>query len=226
MHSLLITSARTEREMAEATESGAEILILDAPPVAAFASVRVRRPQGPLLHVRVDALATAAELGSIVAAAPDGIVLAGVEGRGDVLRLSAMIAAAEAIAGLPDGAIGVVALIATAGGVLGVGSLPDATPRLQGIAWDAEALAASVGAGSPRDAHGRLNDLCRAARAQCLFAAAAAGIPAFDTACPLPTDGAALEAEAMDARQQGFAGKLAVSPDQVPVINSVFGRVG
>jgi len=226
MHSLLITSARTQRELAKATESGANVLILDAAAVAAFASARVRRPQGLLIHVRVGALVTAAELGSIVAAAPDGVVLAGVERRGNVVRLSAMIATAEAIAGLPDGAIGVVAMIATAGDVLGVSSLPGATPRLQGIAWDAEALAASVGAGSPRDAHGRLNDLCRAARAQCLFAAAAAGIPAFDTACPLPTDGAALEAEAMDARQQGFAGKLAVSPDQVPVINSVFGRVG
>jgi len=228
MRSLLITTARTESDLAQAAESGADALVLNAAGGAAVASIRARRPQGPFIHVRVGPLAsnlTALELDPIVAAAPDGIVFAGAEGRADILRLSAMIAAAEAIAGLPDGGIGIVAMMTTAGGVLSVGSR-DATPRLRGIAWDSDTLAASMGAGSSREAHGRLIDPCRTARSQCLLAAAAAGIPAFDTAYANATDGAVLEAEAIDARQQGFAGKLAASPDQVPVINAVFGKNG
>jgi citrate lyase subunit beta / citryl-CoA lyase len=224
MRSLLITSPATERDAAAAAESGADALVVDASSIAAVAAVRIRRPRGPLLHVRVGPLVTAPELVAIVTSQPNGIVVAGAEGRGDVLRLSAMIAAAEAVAGLADGRIGIIAMITTAGGALGVGSLPGATPRLHGVAWDADAIAASVGAGSSRDAHGRLVDPYRVARSQCLLAAAAAGVPAFDTAYATPTDGAVLEAEAIDARRQGFAGKLAVSRDQVPVINAIFGN--
>jgi citrate lyase subunit beta / citryl-CoA lyase len=227
MRSLLITSARTESDLAEAAASDADALVVDATATIAIPALRAHRPKGPLIHVRVGPLGTdltAQKLGPIVSAAPDGIVFAGAEGRADILRLSAMIAAAEAIAGLPDGGIGIVAMMTTADGVLGVGSLPHATPRLHGIAWDSEALAASVGARSSRDTRGGLIDPCRAARSQCLLAAAAAGIPAFDTAYATSTNGAALEAETIDARHQGFAGKLAVSRDQVPVINAVFGK--
>ena len=222
MRSLLITSARTESDVSEAGQSGADALVFDAAGIAAVASIRGRGSRRPLVHVRIGPLVTAPEVGAIVAAAPDGIVLAGAEGRGDVLRLSAMIGAAEAIAGLPDGGIGIVAMIATAPGVLDAASLPGATPRLRGITWDADALAASLGSAAPRSSSGSLIDPCRAARSQCLLAAAAAGIAAFDTAYTDPTEQAALEAEAIDARQQGFAGKLAATPDQVRAINTVF----
>ncbi len=223
MRSLLITSARAERDFAEAAESGADALLLDAASVTAVASIRGRGPRGPFIYVRVDPL-VASELTAMVAAEPDGIVLVGAEGRGDILRLSALTGAAEAVAGLPDGGMGIVAMIATAQGVLGAGSLPGATPRLRGIAWDAGGLAASLGAEAPRSGSGSLIDPCRAARSQCLLAAAAAGIPAFDTAYADPTDPAALEAEAIEARQQGFAGKLAATPDQVRAINTVFDK--
>ena len=224
MRSLLIIATGTEHDLAEAAESGANALVVDAAGIAAVPSIRGRGPRRPLVHVRIGPLVTASEVGAVVAAAPDGIMLATTEGRGDILRLSAMIAAAEAIAGLPDGGIGIVAMIATAPGVLTAGSLASATPRLRGIAWDAEALAASLGSTAPRSASGGLIDPCRAARSQCLLAAAAAGIPAFDTAYANPTDETALEAETVDARQQGFAGKLAATPDQVRIINTAFGK--
>ncbi len=227
MRSLLLTSAKTERQFADAMASGADAVILDQ----AQAAVRVLAnaapvPNRPAVYVRIGPSAGGrldAELDPIVPAEPDGVVLLGAEGGGDLMRLSAMLAAREAIAGLADGAIGIVAMITTAAGLLDGGSFRGATARLRGFGWDASAFAEAIGAEAARDTEGHLIEPCRTARSLCLIAAAAAAVPAFDTAY-IEVGLALLEAECAQARQQGFAGKLAVHPDQVPIVNAVFAR--
>jgi citrate lyase subunit beta/citryl-CoA lyase len=59
-------------------------------------------------------------------------------------------------------------------------------------------------------------------RALCLFAAHAAEVLPIDTVYTNYRDLDGLRAEAMDARRDGFAAKLAIHPAQVPVINAVF----
>ena len=54
------------------------------------------------------------------------------------------------------------------------------------------------------------------------FAAAEAGVPAYDAAFVRVSDLGAFRAEAMSARSIGFAGKSCVHPTQVPIANSVF----
>ncbi len=60
------------------------------------------------------------------------------------------------------------------------------------------------------------------ARAQCLFAAAAAGVPALDTTYVDFRDTAGLVASCAQARRDGFAGCLAIHPDQIEPINAGF----
>ena len=139
------------------------------------------------------------------------------------MRLSAMLAAREAMAGLADGTIGILPILDGAESLLDPGLLRDARSRLRGIGWDATALATSLGARRARDADGALIDPCRSARSLCLFAAAAAGVPAFDTVHGDDADPAAFTAEAQQARDFGFAGKLIDRADQVAIVNRIFG---
>ncbi len=116
------------------------------------------------------------------------------------MRLSAMLAAREAMAGLADGTIGILPILDSAESLLDPGSLRDARSRLRGVGWDAASLAAALGARAARDADGALIDPCRTARSLCLFAAAAAGVPAFDTVHGGGAGPAAFAAEAQQAR--------------------------
>lgn len=163
------------------------------------------------VHAPDDDLAAASAL------RPDGIVLARCEGGRDVARLGARLAVLEAEAGLADGATGILAMVGTARGVLGLSSLAGASPRLAGIAWDAEALAAGIGAPAARDAGGLIPPLLQA-RGLVRLAAAAAGVEAIDTAYPAEGDG--LLAELAAARRDGFGAKLARSADHAARIAS------
>jgi citrate lyase subunit beta/citryl-CoA lyase/(S)-citramalyl-CoA lyase len=60
------------------------------------------------------------------------------------------------------------------------------------------------------------------ARSSIVAAAAAAGIPAFDTAYFNLDDESGLQSESLAARDLGFSGKTAIHPRQVEVINRAF----
>lgn len=220
MRSLLLADAETDPAIAAARQSGADAILLGQPPTA------LSEAQGaPPTYIRLARAEAwpASEIRAIVAAAPEGIVLDGAEAGADILRLSAMLAAQEAIAGLEDGAIGIVAMLATAGGLLDAGSFRAAGPRLRGIAWDAAAVAASIGAASAWTTDNQLIAPCRTARSICLLAAANASMPAYDTAHST-SDISAFRRETESACQEGFAGKLAVNAEQAATINEAFGK--
>ena len=60
------------------------------------------------------------------------------------------------------------------------------------------------------------------ARSLCLFGAATAGVAPIETVYPAYRDLDGLAAFAARARRDGFAGMMAIHPDQVPVINAAF----
>ena len=60
------------------------------------------------------------------------------------------------------------------------------------------------------------------ARNLCLFAAHAAGVQAIDGIYANFRDQAGLDREAKEAARDGFTGKLAIHPAQVPIINAAF----
>ena len=55
-----------------------------------------------------------------------------------------------------------------------------------------------------------------------ILAAGAAEVAAIDTVFPNFRDMAAFEAECIEAERDGFTGKMAIHPAQVPVINAAF----
>ena len=97
-----------------------------------------------------------------------------------------------------------------------------ALPRLAGITWGAEDLSAAIGAVSNRDENGAYSPLYELASALCLAAATAAGVPAIDTVHVDFRDSAGLAAACRASRRRGFRGRLAIHPDQVPIIHEAY----
>ena len=238
MRSLLFVPGDSERKLEKGLGSGADVLIVDledsvaparkaaARAVAAeFLSSRAGQP-GPTLYVRVNDFSTGLtdeDLAAVVKAGPHGIMLPKSAGGADVERLSAKLRVHEAEAGLQDGAIRILPIITeTAVGLLAAGSYSAALPRLAGVTWGAEDLSADVGARAARDETGSYTDVFRLARAMTVLAAAKAETAAIDTVFVDFRDMEALRRECLDAERDGFTGKMAIHPAQVPVINEAF----
>jgi citrate lyase subunit beta / citryl-CoA lyase len=145
------------------------------------------------------------------------------EGGASVMHADAKLAVREAINGLPDGHIKILPIATeTAASLFLAGTFAGSSARLLGLTWGAEDLSAELGAQTNRDVHGRFLDPYRLARALCLVGASAAQVPAVDTVYVdfRNNDGFRLECE--EALRDGFVGKMAIHPAQVPIINEVF----
>src|SRR5262249_21137004 len=144
---------------------------------AAFVKSAVTQANRPRLLVRVNGIATGltdADLDAIVSAKPDAILLPKVEGGASVVHADAKLSAREAIAGIDDGHIKVLAqAIETAAGIFLAGTFKDASARLIGMTWGPEDLSAELGAEANRGKDGRLTEPYQLARSLCLFGAAA-----------------------------------------------------
>jgi citrate lyase subunit beta / citryl-CoA lyase len=239
MRSLLFVPADGGSKLDKALASGADAVIVDledsiAPDrkaqarasAAAFLKSAVTQVKRPRLLVRVNAIATGLvddDLDAVVPARPDAILLPKAEGGASIIHADAKLTAREAIAGLDEGHIKIVAqAIETAAGLFAAGNIRGASGRLIGLTWGPEDLSAEIGAEANRDAQGLLTEPYRFARSVCLFAAAAAGVAAIETVYVDFRNLAGLKRETEEARLDGFVGRLAIHPAQVPVINEVF----
>jgi len=239
MRSLLFTPADSAKKLDKAMTSGADAVIVDledsiAPDgkarargsAAAFLKEAIALKARPQLIVRVNGLQTGlidADLDAVALAAPDAIMLPKAEGGSSVIHADAKLAVREAQSGLPDGHIKIIALATeTAASLFVAGTFAGASARLAALTWGAEDLSAELGAHTNRDAQGRFLDPYRLARVLCLAGAAAAAVPALDTVYVDFRDSDGLRRECEDACRDGFTGKLAIHPAQVPIINAVF----
>jgi citrate lyase subunit beta/citryl-CoA lyase len=239
MRSLLFVPADDAKKLDKAMASGADALIVDLEDsiptqgkadarlsAAAFIADAAKAAHRPRLLVRVNGFASGlcdADLDAVVPARPDAVMLPKAEGGADVVRADAKLSAREAIAGLPDGCVKIVAIATeTATAFFLAGTYGGASGRLEGLTWGAEDLSAELGAEANRDGEGRFLDPYRLARALCLAAAAAARVQAIDTVTVDFRNAAALRRESEEARRDGFTGKMAIHPAQVSIINEVF----
>jgi citrate lyase subunit beta/citryl-CoA lyase len=239
MRSLLFVPADDARKLDKAMASGADAVIVDLEDsisaqgkadarvsAAAFIGNAGKATHRPRLLVRINGLATGladADLDAVVPARPDAIMLPKAEGGADIVRADAKLAAREAIAGLSDGCIKIVAIATeTATALFLAGTYGGASARLEGLTWGGEDLSAELGAETNRDSNGDFLDPYRLARALCLAGAAAARVQAIDTVTVDFRNVAALRRESEEARRDGFTGKMAIHPAQVPIINEVF----
>jgi citrate lyase subunit beta/citryl-CoA lyase len=178
------------------------------------------------MFVRINGLDTGmtdADLEAIVPGKPDAVLFPKAEGGASVVHLDAKLSAQEAIAGLAEGTVKVLAQnVESAAGLFLAGTFKDASKRLIGMTWGPEDLSAELGAESNRDDNGFLTEPYRLARSICLFGAAAAKMPAIETVYVDFRNSEGLRQDTVAARRDGFVGRLAIHPAQVPVINEVF----
>jgi citrate lyase subunit beta/citryl-CoA lyase len=112
--------------------------------------------------------------------------------------------------------------VESAAGLFAAGTFRSASARLVGLTWGPEDLAAELGAEANREATGELTGPYRLARSVCLYAAAAAKLAAIETVYVDFRNAEGLRHDTEVARRDGFTGRLAIHPAQVPVINEVF----
>lgn len=237
LRSLLFVPGDSERKFAKAAGVGADVLILDLEDSVAPSQKDAARtmvagllddvaPRGWAFFVRVnpfDTGLTLADLAAVVKPGLDGVLVPKANGAHDIDRIGHYLDALEQKAGLPVGTVKIaVVATETPAAMFALGSYAPAHPRLVGLTWGAEDLGAAIGATGNKDAAGAWTFPYQVARAQCLYAAAGAGVGPIDTLFADFRDAEGLERSCCEARRDGFIGRIAIHPDQVATINHCF----
>lgn len=236
MRSLLFVPGDSPRKFEKAVASAADALILDledsvAPEAKAAARETLKATlaqapvQRPRLFVRINDLDTGLsldDLAAVMRARPDGIALPKCRSVEHVRQLGHYLDAFETVHGIATGTTKIMAIVTeTADSLLALGDYRTAGPRLWGMAWGAEDLAASLGA-SANQVDGRWTDPYRLARNLCLIAASAAGVVAVDTVNTDIDGDESCRSEAEAARRDGFGAKMLIHPRHIAAVNQAF----
>ena len=222
--SWLFVPADSEKKIAKAIESEADAVIFDLEDSVGPAQKKAareilkglpKRTGGPQWWVRINPIGSEHHKDDLLLFRKSdlhGIVLPKAESGDDVTQL------AHRTGNIPIHAI----VTETAASLFGLLSYRDPKSPLAAMSWGAEDLSAALGASSKYDADGELSFTYRLARSLCLAGAVAAGVQPVDGVFADFKDEKGLRAEAEAARREGFTGKLAIHPAQVPVINAAF----
>lgn len=221
--SMLMTSAVNPRRYRAALRSGADVCTLDledAVPPALREEARHRAAQyfeGPSTEcvraLRINSLRSTDGLLDVLALAygalkPDALLIPKVDCAHDLRILEDMLGDQ-----LAD--VDFLATIETAAGLAAVEQIATATPRVRGLVFGAADFAADLGISMEWEP-------LLYARSRIVAAAAVAGIPAIDAPTFDLGSEMALKIDVNRSRELGFAGKAAIHPRQVAVINEGF----
>lgn len=237
LRSLLFIPGDSERKFAKGCASAADVLICDLEDSVAASQKDAARDMvatwlddaanvRPALFVRVNPLdtgLTAADLAAIVKPGLAGIMLPKANGAQDVEAISALIDPLELAAGMAPNSVKIIVVATeTPAAMFALGSYAPAHPRLIALTWGAEDLGAAIGVTSNRQDDGSWTFPFQVARAQCLFAAANAGVAPIESIHANFRDIEGLESVGRASRRDGFLGQMAIHPDQVETINRCF----
>ncbi len=237
LRSLLFVPGDSPRKLARARDCGADVLILDLEDavassmkeqardhVAGCVADAAARPWS--LFVRVNPLDSGLlleDLAAVTAPGLDGVLVPKANGAADIERIGHYLDALEQKAGMPVGHVRIaVVATETPAAMFALGGYAPAHPRLVGLTWGAEDLAAAIGATGNKEPDGSWTRPYQQARSMCLFAAANAGVAPLDTLYADFRDAEGLEQDCRRARRDGFTGRIAIHPDQVATINRCF----
>jgi citrate lyase subunit beta/citryl-CoA lyase len=222
--SWLFVPADSERKIAKALDSEADAVIFDLEDSVAPAQKTNARDilkhlpkqsNGPQWWIRINPLGTEFhkdDLSLIGSAYVHGIVLPKAEGGADVIEL------AHRTGNIPIHAI----VTETPASLFNLMSYAMPGSPLAAMSWGAEDLSAALGASSKYDENGELGFTYKLARSLCLAGAVASGVQPVDGVFADFRDDGGLKDEADAAQREGFTGKLAIHPAQVPIINEAF----
>jgi citrate lyase subunit beta/citryl-CoA lyase len=222
--SWLFVPADSDKKVAKAIESTADAVIFDLEDsvvpgrkseARAILKGLGKRSGGPDWWVRINPIGSEHhkdDLELISRRDITGIVLPKAESGADITQLM------HRTGNIPIHAI----VTETAASLFNLLSYRDPKSPLVAMSWGAEDLSAALGASSKYDEAGELAFTYRLARSLCLAGAVAADVQPVDGVFADFRDEAGLKHEAEAARREGFTGKLAIHPAQVPVINAAF----
>jgi (S)-citramalyl-CoA lyase len=221
--SMLFTPATKSGHFTAAAAVGADAVILDledsvAPAakddarLAALNYLAAQRPSRPYAALRINSPATLTgwrDLTALLdsAADPDFLVIPKAE--------SATVAALlKSVLGQAGKSAGIIAIMESAGAVARIGDLLD--PRVvDAVMFGAADMSADLGADVGAEVTGY-------ARSVLLTQASAAAIPVIDSPFFVIADSDGLQQSVTQAVAEGFAGKAAIHPAQIPAINAAF----
>ncbi len=157
------------------------------------------------------------DIATVVPLQPDGLVIPKVESAEQVRVVAQRLSLIEREHGWLDATVTLLAIIETAKGVVNLREIAASDTRLSALIFGAEDLASDIGA--RRTPAGWEVFYARSA---IVMHASAMELQAIDTIYPHLEDTGGLEAETEQARDMGFAGKLAIHPRQVKPIQAAF----
>lgn len=233
IRSFLFVPGDSERKLEKAGGVGADAIIVDLEDsVSADSRPRARELAREYIEGRndtwlrinpVDSGEALADLQAVMPAAPSGIVLPKARSADDAAQLATKLDELESRYEVAAGTTRIMPICTERPRALfSLDSYVGATPRLAGLTWGAEDLSAALGARTNRDEDGNWLPPYEMARSLCLFAAAAAEVPAVDTVYTDFRDAEGLVSFARRAARDGFTGMLAIHPAQVATINDAF----
>jgi len=238
LRSLLFIPADSERKLQKGDGVEADMLILDLEDAVAPAKKQAARElardylsdrptnRKSQLWVRINPISTPesrSDLEQIMEGRPDGIVQPKTRNPDDVIELGLELNRIEQELGIESGSTRILPVATeTPQAMFSLGQFSRCGPRLAALTWGAEDLSAAIGAMTNKESSGEWTFPFQVARAMCLFAASAAGVPAIDTLFADFRDAEGLRASCDTARRDGFSGKMAIHPAQVDVINEAF----
>lgn len=235
MRSLLFAPGASAKMVAGALAGAADAVVLDledsvapdgksAARIAVAAALAGPRRACRSIYVRVNPLGNVwceDDLRAVLPARPDGIMLPKTNGPEDVEHLAQRLSQLET-----SERVGQTQIIAicteTPGGTLSLAARSWRHPRLAGMLWGGEDLAAALGATGNRDKSGQYTGPFALARDLCLLAARAAGVTPIDAVYADFRNTEGLAQEAAAARRDGFSAKAAIHPAQIEIINRAF----
>lgn len=239
MRSMLFVPGDSERKLGKCLEAGADALILDLEDsvgadrkeiardlVRNFLAANRNGDRRGALWVRINSFDSPhwrTDLEAVMAGAPVGLLLPKTTSGADVRRMSAMIDQIEADLGLNYASTQILPIVTELPvSILSMHSYIGASERMTALSWGAEDLSAELGAQSTRDETGCLTSPFRLARDLALMTAVASAAQPIDTVFVNFRDETGLNSECERAVRDGFTGKLAIHPAQIPVINAAF----
>lgn len=232
IRSVLFVPAVRPRFIEKAPEVGADAICIDledsvAPgdKVTAREGLRAVLPAMPRtgyrLLVRVNGIDTGLleeELQVVVGPHLDGISLPKAHTPGLIRQVDAYLTLLEKTRGLPAGQVRILPWIESALGVVNALEVLGASERVTAAQFGAEDFTADMMIQRTRG-----SEEFAWARAATAVACRAAGVWALDTPQPDFRDMEHLREDARYARSIGYGGKYCIHPDQVAVVNEVFG---
>ncbi|ABE36191.1 hpcH/HpaI aldolase/citrate lyase family protein [Paraburkholderia xenovorans LB400] len=236
--SLLFIPGDSEKKLAKGESTAADALILDLEDSVSASRLQMarglvheylaarRKDRRQKLWVRINPLSSPLalqDLAQVIPGRPDGIMLPKLKSAKEVVTLDNYLSAFEAASGQEPGQTQIIPVATeTAASIFRLGEYSGISSRIAGLTWGAEDLATALGARENRQPDGTYDLTYQLARSLCLLGSAAASVPAIDTITADFRNESLLRSECDDARRAGFKAKMAIHPDQVPVINELF----